>query len=55
MEKTHKATLLLALEDTNKKYAEYDAHRLAESERERVEQQAHEEHVRDASKKIKFD
>jgi hypothetical protein len=52
---THKATLQLALDETNRKYAEFDTKQRAEAERKRREREAHELHVREAAKKIKFD
>lgn len=55
VEKTHKATLELALAETNQKYAEYEAKQREEKERERKELEAHEQHVREAAKKIRFD
>ena len=53
--KTHKATLQLALEETNRKYAEFEAKQGTEAERKRKEEEAHEQRVREAAKKIKFD
>jgi hypothetical protein len=53
--KTHKATLELALEETNRKYAEFEARQRAEADKKRTEQDAHEQHVREAAQKIKFD
>lgn len=53
--KTHKATLQLALDDTNRRYSELLEKQRAEAEKERCEQEAHEQHVREAAKKIKFD
>jgi hypothetical protein len=52
---THKRTLELALDETNRKYAEFEAKQRAESQRKQDEQLAHEQHVREATKKIKFD
>jgi hypothetical protein len=53
--KTHKATLQLALDETNQKYAQIQAKQRAEAERKSREQVAHEQHVREAAKNIKFD
>lgn len=55
IERTHKKTLLLALEETNGKYAEFLARRDAENERRQNELDAHQKHVNEASKRIKFD
>ena len=52
---THKATLQLALEETNRKYAEFEAKQRTEAERKHREEEAHEQRVREAAKKIKFD
>lgn len=52
---THKATLQLALDDTNRRYSELLEKQHAEAERARCEQEAHEQHVREAAKNIKFD
>jgi hypothetical protein len=52
---THKATLQLALDDTNQKYAQFEARQSAEEEKKRREQEAHEQHVHETAKKIKFD
>jgi hypothetical protein len=52
---THKATLQLALEETNRKYAEYEAKQRTEAERKHREEETHEQRVREAAKKIKFD
>jgi single-stranded DNA-specific DHH superfamily exonuclease len=54
VEETHRATLLLALEETNQKYAALEAIQDAEAERKRLEREAHEQHVREAAKKITF-
>ena len=45
----------MALAETNQKYAEHEAKQRVEKERERKELEAHEQHVREAAKKIKFD
>jgi hypothetical protein len=55
VEKTHKATLLLALEETNQKYSALEAIQEAEAEKKRLEREAHERHVSEAAKKIKFE
>ena len=55
VERTHKKTLQLALDETNQKYAEFLAKRDAEVERRRKEQDAHKQHVSETVKKIKFD
>jgi hypothetical protein len=55
IERTHKKNLLLALEETNQKYAEFLAKRNAEIERRQREQEAHQKHVSEISKRIKFD
>lgn len=52
---THKETLQLALDETNKKYIEFEAKRRTEAERQREEQEAHDQHVRETAKNIKFD
>ena len=51
---THTATLQLALNETNRKYAELEAKQHAQAEQERSERAAHEQHVREVAKKIKF-
>jgi hypothetical protein len=53
--RTHKATLQLALDETNGKYAEFETKQRAEVERKRREQEAHEQHIREAAKGIKFE
>jgi hypothetical protein len=53
--KTHKATLQVALDETNQKYAQFEAKQRAEVERKSREQAAHEQHVHEAAKNIKFD
>lgn len=55
VEKTHKATLLLALEETNARYAEYAAKRAAVEKRRQEEAQEHRQHVLQQAKRIKFD
>ncbi len=55
IERTHKETLQLALDDTNQKYAAFLAKTQAEDERRRKEEDAHAQHVHDAAKKITFD
>jgi len=55
VEKPHRATLQFALDETNRKYAELEAKERAEAIRKRTEQEAHEQHVQEAAKKIKFD
>jgi hypothetical protein len=51
---THKATLALALEETNRKYAEFEAKQRAAAEQKQKQEEAHDEHVKEAVKKIKF-
>ena len=51
----HRETLLLVLEETNKKYAAILSKRSAEQEKRRIQQAAHEAHVSEVAKKIKFD
>jgi hypothetical protein len=53
--KTHKATLQLALDETNRKYVAFESARRADEERRRKEAEVHEQHVREAAKNIKFD
>lgn len=53
--KTHKATLKLALEETNRKYAEFEAKQRGEAEERRKQQEAHEQQVHEATQKIKFE
>ena len=55
IESTHKETLQLALNETNRKYSEYAAAAQAESERRSREGEAHKEHVRETAKRIKFE
>jgi hypothetical protein len=53
--KTHQSTLQLSLDETNGKYAEFEAQQRTEADRKRKEQEGHEQHVREVAKKIKFD
>jgi len=55
IERTHKETLQLALDETNQKYAEFLAKREADNERLRKENEAHKQHVSEAAKKIRFE
>lgn len=55
VERAHKATLLLALEETNRKYAEYAAQKAVEQERSRNQEQEHRRTVAEGVKRIKFD
>lgn len=55
IERTHKQTLLLALDDTNRKYLEFLAKKNAEIERRQREQDTHQQHVSEVNKRIKFD
>jgi hypothetical protein len=50
----HKATLELALEETNRKYAEFEDKQRAAAEQKQKQEEAHTEHVKEAVKKIKF-
>jgi hypothetical protein len=52
---THKATLQLALDETNQRYAAAEAKLLVDADRKRLDDQDHEQHVREAAKKITFD
>jgi hypothetical protein len=55
VEKVHKATLSIVLEDTNKAYAEYVEKRSIEEQRQRIELEEHKKSVEEAAKRIKFD
>jgi len=55
VEETHRATLLLALDETNKKYSEYVARKSAEEARSRDQRDAHKRFVSEQAKRIKFD
>jgi hypothetical protein len=55
VEKTHKATLLLALDDTNARYAEYAAKVEADQKKRQQEEGEHRRRVSEQAKKIKFD
>ena len=55
LEKTHLATLKLALEHANREYLNLLAKRRVAAEQEKQRQAAHRKAVDDAAKKIKFD
>lgn len=55
VERYHNATLQLALEETNRRYAEWLAQRQAEAERLYAEKTAHAQHVSETAKRIKFE
>jgi hypothetical protein len=55
LETTHVATLKLAVEQANRKYADLLAHRRATSERQRQDEEKHRKSVEESAKKIKFD
>jgi hypothetical protein len=55
VQNTHTATLKLALEEANTKYAEHLAREEAAKEKRRQADEAHRAHVSDLAKKIKFD
>ena len=55
VEKTHKATLSLALDETNRKYAEYAAKKAAAEAAHESQEQAHKHAVAEGAKRIKFD
>ena len=52
---THKATLDLALDETNRKYREFAAAKEVDQQRRRQQEEAHRQSVSEAVKKIKFD
>jgi hypothetical protein len=52
---THKATLDLALDETNRKYEEFAAEKEAGEQRRRQQEEAHRRNVSETVKKIKFD
>lgn len=54
IEKYHRDTLILAAEEANKGYAEWQRRRQAEEERERAQLNAHKQSVEDAAKRLKF-
>ena len=55
VEADHKKTLILAVEEANKKYSEFVTRRENKENREREELQKHREAVREKAKRIKFD
>ena len=55
VEKSHKSTLLLALDETNRKYAEFASQKAAEDERRRKQEEDHKRVVREGISKISFD
>lgn len=55
VEKTHKATLLLALEETNTRYGEYAIKQAAEEMKQREAAEDHRRHVSEQTRRIKFD
>lgn len=55
VERTHKATLQLALGEANEKYANLLRNKRVAEERLNREAEAHERHVSEAAKRIKFD
>ena len=54
VQKYHRDTLKLALEDTNALIAEYERKKYAHAEQERIRREQHSKSVRDAAKDIKF-
>jgi hypothetical protein len=54
VQKYHRDTLKLAIEETNNLIADYLQKKHAETERERVRREQHAQSVRDAAKDIKF-
>lgn len=54
VEKYHRKTLLLAAEQANKDFAEWDNRRRAAEERERERLDAHKKTLDDAVKRLKF-
>ena len=54
VQKYHRDTLKLALEDTNALTAEYEQKRHADAERDRIRREQHAKTVREAAKDIKF-
>ena len=54
VEKYHRDTLILAAEEANKGYAEWQRRRQAEEEREHARLDAHKQSVEDAAKRLKF-
>ncbi len=55
VEKTHKPTLQLALDETNRKYAEYAEQRAIQEEKHRKQEEDHRRFVAESIKKINFD
>jgi hypothetical protein len=55
VERYHRDTLKLAIQETNREVAEYEQQRHAAAERARKEREDHERAVRDAAQRIKFD
>jgi hypothetical protein len=55
VEKVHKETLELALNETNTRFAEYEAARAAEDVKRRQSEEDHRRRVMEQAKRIKFD
>lgn len=55
VEKVHRKTLILAVNETNRIIEEHEAKKRREAERKAEEQRKHDESVRDAAKRISFD
>ncbi len=55
VQKYHRDTLKLALEETNELIAEYERKKHASAERERLQKEEHDRAVQEAAKKIRFD
>jgi hypothetical protein len=55
VEQYHRDTLKLAIDDANKVIAEYEIDKRASAERERKQAEEHEQSVREAAKRIRFD
>ncbi len=55
VERYHRATLILAAEEANRRYQENEAHRKAHEEKERERIEAHRKSVGDAANRINFE
>jgi hypothetical protein len=55
VERYHRKTLILAVNEANKQFAEHEAARHRAEEAERLRDEEHKKHVREAAKRLKFD
>lgn len=55
IDKHHRETLRLAIEETNEIIAKHEAKQREATERERADRDAHQQHISETAKRIKFD